>query len=197
MIKHFRFKALMASAILACAVGQAGAAEVGGIKFDDTTKVAGKELKLNGLGLRTRFGFKVYAAGMYLTEKKTKTADIVGLEGPRRVTLVMMREISSEDFGEAFMAGLNANSDKAEKTKILPQIGQFGAMFQLFPSLKKGDILHLDWIPGSGTQCELNGKKVGEVAPDVAFYNAVVKIWIGDKPVDSSLKPALLGAEYK
>jgi hypothetical protein len=193
MIKHFSFKALLATAILACSFSQAGAAEIGGIKFDDTNKVAGKELKLNGVGLRTRFGFKVYAAGLYLTDKKTKTADILPLEGPRRVTLVMMRDISSEDFGEAFMAGLNANSDKAEKTKILPQIGQFGAMFQLFPSLKKGDILHLDWLPGSGTQCELNGKKVGEVAPDIAFYNAVLKIWIGEKPVDSSLKPGLLG----
>ncbi len=197
MIKHFSFKALIASAILACSFSQAGAAEIGGIKFDDTNKVAGKELKLNGVGLRTRFGFKVYAAGLYLPEKKSKAADIVGLDGPRRVTLVMMREISSEDFGEAFMAGLNANSDKAEKTKILPQIGQFGAMFQLFPSLKKGDILHLDWLPGSGTQCELNGKKVGEVAPDIAFYNAVLKIWIGEKPVDSSLKPGLLGGEAK
>lgn len=193
MIKQFSFKALLASAILACSFGHAGAAEIAGIKFDDTTKVAGKELKLNGVGLRTRFGFKVYAAGLYLTDKKSKTADIVGLEGPRRVTLVMMREISSEDFGEAFMAGLNANSNKDEKTKILPQIGQFGAMFQQFPGLKKGDILHLDWLPGTGTVCELNGKKVGETVPDVAFYNAVLKIWLGDKPVDSSLKPAMLG----
>jgi hypothetical protein len=194
MIKSFRFKALLASALLACSFAQA--AEVGGIKFDDTVKVAGKDLKLNGLGLRTRFGFKVYAAGMYLTEKKTTTADVMKVDGPRRVTLVMMREISSEDFGQAFMTGLNANTDKSEKTKILPQIGQFGEMFALFPSLKKGDILHLDWIPGSGTQCELNGKKVGDVAPDVAFYNAVVRIWIGDKAVDSSLKPALLGEKY-
>jgi hypothetical protein len=51
----------------------------------------------------------------------------------------------------------------------------------------------LDWIPGTGTQAELNGKKVGEAVPDLAFYNAVLRIWIGDKPADSSLKPAMLG----
>jgi hypothetical protein len=28
---------------------------------------------------------------------------------------------------------------------------------------------------------------------DVNFYNAVLRIWLGDKPVDRSLKPALLG----
>jgi hypothetical protein len=193
MITSFRVKALLASAIIAFGLGQAGAAEVAGIKFDDSTKVAGKELKLNGLGLRTKFVVKVYAAALYLPKKESKTDEIMKLEGPRRVTLVMMRDISSEDFGQAFMTGLNANTDKSEKTKILPQIGQFGEMFALLPGLKKGDILHLDWVPGTGTQCELNGKKIGDVTPDVAFYNAILRIWIGDHAVDSSLKPALLG----
>jgi hypothetical protein len=54
-------------------------------------------------------------------------------------------------------------------------------------------VLHIDWIPGTGTVCELNGKKLGETVPDVAFYNAILRIWLGDKPVDRSLKTALLG----
>ena len=66
-------------------------------------------------------------------------------------------------------------------------------MFAQTPALKKGDQLSLDWTPNEGTQCYLNGKKLGELMPDQAFYNAVLRIWLGDKPVDSSLKPALLG----
>lgn len=188
------FKSLLAGAFLACAFSQgAVAAEAGGIKFDDTTKVAGKELKLNGVGLRTKFVIKVYAAGLYLPEKKNTTAEVLKLEGPRRVTLVMLREISSDSFSKAFMDGLNDNVDNSEKTKLIPQISKFGEMFAMLEGLKKGDTMHLDWIPGSGTQCELNGKKIGEVVPDLAFYNAVLRIWLGDKPVDRSLKPALLG----
>jgi hypothetical protein len=53
--------------------------------------------------------------------------------------------------------------------------------------------LHLDWIPGTGTQTELNGKKLGGPIPDINFYNAILRIWLGDRPVDRSLKPALLG----
>src|SRR5471030_2447282 len=115
-------------------------------------------------------------------------------QGPRRVNLVMMRELTSEEFGNAFMAGLNANSDQAERTKVLPQTMKFGEMFAQISALKKGDVLTMDWLPGEGTQCMLNGKKIGDMVPDVAFYNAILRIWIGDKPVDSSLKPALLGA---
>jgi hypothetical protein len=190
--KQFSLATVVAGAVLASSL--APAAEVAGVKFDDTAKVAGKELKLNGLGMRTKFIVKVYAAGLYLQDKKTTTPEVLKADGPRRVTLVMMREISSDDFGKAFMDGLNANVDKAEKAAIVGQISKFGEMFATLDGLKKGDVLHVDWIPGSGTQCELNGKKIGEIVPDVAFYNAVLRIWIGDKPVDSSLKPALLGA---
>ncbi len=187
--------ALVAGTAMACTLSSAAlAAEVGGIKFDDTAKVGGKDLKLNGLGLRTKFIVKVYAAGLYLPEKKSTLPEVLKAEGPRRVTLVMMRDISSEDFGQAFMTGLNSNIDQAEKAKIVSQITKYGEMFASLSGLKKGDVLHIDWIPGTGTVCELNGKKLGETVPDLAFYNAILRIWIGDKPADSGLKPALLGA---
>jgi hypothetical protein len=192
--KHI-LKTLVATAFLASALCQpALAVEVSGVKLSDTAKVADKELKLNGAGTRVKAIFKVYAAALYLPEKKSSVADILAMQGPRRVTLVMLRDISTDDFAKAFMTGLDNNLDSAEKTKIAKQIKQFDQMFAALAGLKKGDVLHLDWIPGNGTQCELNGKKIGEVAPDLAFYNAVLRIWLGEKPVDRSLKPALLGA---
>lgn len=193
-INKIGFRGFLAALLLGCAFSQsAAAANISGVKFDDTARVAGKELKLNGLGMRTKFIIKVYAAGLYLPEKKNNVPDILKLDGPRRVTLVMMRDITSDDFGQAFMSGLNNNVDKAEKAKIVSQISKFGEMFGAIDSLKKGDVLHVDWIPGSGTQCELNGKRVGELVPDLTFYNAVLRIWLGERPVDTSLKPALLG----
>jgi hypothetical protein len=188
-------KTLVSGAVLAltfCCQAQA-AIDVNGIRFEDTNKVGGKELKLNGAGMRTKVIIKVYAAGLYLPEKKTNVADILKGEGPRRVTLVMARDIASEDLGKAFMDGINDNLDKAEKAKIVGQIAKFGEMFAAVDDIKKGDVLHMDWIPGTGTVCELNGKRIGEPVSDVNFYNAVLRIWLGDKPVDRSLKPALLG----
>jgi hypothetical protein len=186
-------KTLFAIAALAAACGAQAAIDVNGIKFEDTNKVGGKELKLNGAGMRTKIVIKVYAAGLYLPEKKTNVADIMKLDGPRRVTLVMARDIPAEDLGKAFMDGINENLDKAEKAKIVGQLGKFGEMFAAVDDIKKGDVLHMDWIPGTGTVCELNGKRIGEAASDLNFYNAVLRIWLGEKPVDRSLKPALLG----
>lgn len=189
------FTTIIAGALLAAAASLPARAsvDVNGYKFEDTAKVAGKDLKLNGAGMRTKLIIKVYAAGLYLPEKKTAVADVLKQEGPRRVTLQMARDISSEDFGKAFMDGINENIDKAEKQRIVAQIGKMGELFASVDGLKKGDVLHIDWIPGTGTQCELNGKKLGEAIPDLNFYNAILRIWLGDKPVDRSLKPALLG----
>jgi hypothetical protein len=195
IFKPSKLQGLVAGAAFALAISLPAAAsvDVSGYKFEDTTQVAGKELKLNGAGMRTKFVIKVYAAGLYVPEKKNNTADILKEEGPRRVTIQMARDVSSEDFGKAFMEGLNDNVDKTEKQRIVSQIGKMGEMFASVDGLKKGDVLHLDWIPGTGTQTELNGKKLGGPIPDINFYNAILRIWLGDRPVDRSLKPALLG----
>jgi hypothetical protein len=192
-MNKFSFKSLLAGALLAFTCAQASAVvEVAGVKFDDTTKVAGKELMLNGAGIRFKFIVKVYAAGLYLQEKETTVEGVMKSEGPRRMRLVMLRDITSDDFGNAFMSGLNNNVDKNDKTKITTQISKFGEIFAQFDALKKGDVLDLDWTPGAGTQCLLNGKKVGDLIPDMTFYNSVLRIWLGEKPADASLKPKLL-----
>jgi hypothetical protein len=188
-----------AAVLLASAFTQPAlaAVDVAGVKFTETANVGGQELKLNGAGVRTKVVFKVYALGFYLQEQKSSVPDVLNATGPRRIQIVSLRDLTSDDFGQAFMAGLNANTTADERTKFLPQTKVFGEMFGAIPGLKKGDVLIVDWLPGVGTQCMLNGKKIGEVVPELGFYNAIMKIWIGDKPVDSSLKPKLLGSGQK
>ncbi|HZW23666.1 chalcone isomerase family protein [Noviherbaspirillum sp.] len=195
MKSYKSFKSLVAVASLAMGLGlDAQAAEVGGIKMDDATKVAGQELKLNGAGVRSWAVFKVYAAGLYLTEKKKTVPEIMALNGPRRVRLVLLRDVNNEELGQAFMDGLNANSDKVEKAKFVNQTMKMGEIFASISKLGKGDTITIDWIPAQGMHVLVNDKRVGEVLPDIAFYNAFLRIWLGEKPADNSLKQAWLGS---
>ncbi|WUR13338.1 chalcone isomerase family protein [[Empedobacter] haloabium] len=190
-----RRKFLTAAAVLlATALSHSAfAADVAGIRFDDTATVGGQVLKLNGAGVRTKIVFKVYALGLYLPEKKTAVADVLATQGARRIQIVSMRDLTSDEFGDAFMKGLNSNTDQAERTRFLPQTKTFGEMFASLSGLKKGDVLLVDWVPGTGTVCTLNGRKIGETVQDVAFYNAILRIWLGENPADNSLKGKLLG----
>jgi hypothetical protein len=187
---------LGAFALAPLSMQAAQAAEVAGVKLDDTARVANQELKLNGAGVRYKVIFKVYAAGLYLADKKTSTPDVLAAPGAKRVTLVMMRDLTNEELGQAFMAGLKKNSSLQERGKFVTQMMQFGEMFASIPELKKGDVITTDWIPGAGTVSSHNGKKISGPLPDVAFYNALLKIWLGDSPADAQLKQNLLGEKF-
>ena len=171
----------------------ASAVEVAGFKFDDSVKVNGQDLKLNGAGIRYKFVVKVYAAGLYIADKKSTTADVIAAPGAKRITLIMLREVGSDTMGQAFIDGIKKNSDLNERAKIVNQMLTFGNLFGSIPELNKGDVVTTDWIPGSGTVVSVNGKKLTDPIPDVAFYNALLKIWLGNSPADSKLKSAMLG----
>jgi hypothetical protein len=195
-VRKHSFKAMLTGLFLAVFAGQVSAAiDVSGVRYDDSMSVGGKELVLNGAGVRNKFTVKVYAAGLYLQDAKNSVDGVMKAEGPRRVRLVMLRDISSDDLGSAFMIALASNVTAEDKQKIASQISKYGEMFGLVDTLKKGDTIDTDWIPGVGNQCYLNGKKIGPVIPDILFYNSLLRIWIGDKPVDGALKVKLLEAK--
>ena len=194
MLSISRLGRALATVCLCATLAQpALAVDVGGVKLDDTVQLANQALKLNGAGVRYKLIFKVYTIALYLPEKKSQLAEILALPGPRRLEIVMLRDISSDDLGKSFMEGLNRTSDQADRTRLLSQTMQLGAMFEMVPGLKKGDMLTVDWLPEEGTLCRLNGKQLGEKVPDLAFYNALLKIWIGAHPADLQLRAHLLG----
>lgn len=188
-------RALVAACIVSATVLSlpVHAVEVAGVKVDETSHVANQELKLNGAGIRYKAIFKVYVAALYLSNKKATEAEVLAAPGAKRIELTLLREVSSEDLGQAFMAGMRKNSPIAERAKLINEMLIFGQVFATIPTFKKGDVLTVDWIPGTGTLIMSNGKKLGDVLPAAAFYNALLKIWLGHSPADEKLKRAMLG----
>lgn len=186
-------KSVLALVSALCFAHPAFALDIAGVKIEETAKVAGVDLKLNGAGIRHKSFVKVYVAALYLPDSKTSVAEVLNVNGPRRLTMSMLREVSSEAFGQSFMEGLNKNSSKVERSKIIFQMQKFGEMFAAIPELKKGDVIAVEWQPGVGSICTLNGKRTAEPFPDIAFFNALMRIWLGEQPADANLKRALLG----
>jgi hypothetical protein len=171
------------------------AAEIEGIKLADTQSFGGQNLVLNGYGLRTKFGFRVYAAGLYLPKKADTTAEVLAQKGPKRVAVTLMREINSKELGDLLLDGLRKNATRDEMAKIGLSLVRLGEVFGAIPALKKGDTFGVDYLPGKGTTIIVNGKPATEALPEEELINAMLKIWLGDKPADSALKTQLLGAK--
>lgn len=112
------FKAIGGMLAVSCALSFAHAAtavELAGVKLDDSVRLVDQNLRLNGAGIRYKVVFKVYVIGLYLTDKKTTVANVMAASGARRVTLVMLRDVGSEEFGKAFAVGIEQNTDAAER----------------------------------------------------------------------------------
>ena len=58
---------------------------------------------------------------------------------------------------------------------------------------KSGTTVVIDWLPESGTRLTVNGQVKGKDIAGEDFYKALLKIWLGNKPVQDDLKQALLG----
>ncbi|HEY7945309.1 MAG TPA: chalcone isomerase family protein [Casimicrobiaceae bacterium] len=179
-------------AVLLAALATAGAvaADIGGVPVDDKAAVGGRELLLNGGGVRKRVVFKVYVASLYLPQKAADLASVLA-KSPRRIRLDMLRTLSADTFIDALNEGLEANNTAAEMAAIKPGVEQLAAIMKAFGQVKDKDVVALDFYDGT-THVGLNGAIKGSV-PGEPFNQALTRIWLGDKPVQSDLKKALLG----
>ncbi len=190
------FRAGVVAALTSVALcATAFALDVGGVRVEEKIKVANQDLVLNGSGIRYAAAglIRVYVASLYLPQKRTTSAEIGALKGPRRMHLNLLREVNSNDFSKGLLGGMRANLPPVEQQKHFDALLKLGAIFGQIPSLKKGETITVDSIPGTGTVILVNGKKVGEAFPDETFFQALLQIWLGPKPIEDSLKPVLLG----
>jgi len=176
--------------VLAAVTGVAAAAEVAGVKLDDKVSVAGKELVLNGAGVRTRAVFKVYVGSLYVPAKAGTAAAVLAAV-PRRVQLNLLRNLSADQLVDALVDGLKDNTSDAEFASLKAQVDQMVTIMKSFGDVKEGQVVTIDFADGT-SRLALNGQPKGDVAGE-AFNQALMRVWIGDKPVQADLRKAMLG----
>jgi hypothetical protein len=170
----------------------AQAFEIERVKLSNTAQVGAQTLVLNGAGVRTRFFIKAYVAALYLPQKQGSAAAAIGDERERRVALHLLRELSSERLLGAFDDAIKENHSEAELAALSEPLTQMRRIFGAIKQVGDEDVITLDYQPASGTQISLNGKVLGTIT-GAAFNRALLKIWLGNHPVQDDLKKSLLG----
>lgn len=163
--------------------------EVSGVELPRHVTVAGTELALNGAGVRTRFFFRVYVGALYTAEPVTSGEAAIAMDAPRRIHLVMVRDVDRETMVEALQDGLERTMSAAEQERHAGHIRAFRALFP--GDFNEGDRGDIDAIPGEGVVVQMNGRELGRVDSD-AFAGFVLAIWLGDEPADNDVKAGML-----
>ncbi len=153
-------------------------------------------LVLNGSGLRSFLFFDIYAIGLYLPYRLTDVEAILGKDLPHRVQITLLRDMSTERGVDKLMGGLEDNNTPEELAAIETPLKQFFGVIRSLGQVAKGSVLYLDYLPGVGTRVSFNHRVVGTV-PGSDFNRSLLKIWLGERPIQNNLKKALLGGANK
>ena len=182
---------LVLIAALACHL--AAAVEVAGVRFDDRTRVGSSDLVVNGAGVRKKAIFKVYAMALYLPAKTGDAAAALGARGAKRISIVLLRDLSAKQFVDALQEGMANNHSETEMAALKDRLQQFSEIMLATGEAKSGSSVLIDWLPESGTRLTVNGQAKGKDIAGEDFYRALLAIWLGNKPVQDDLKQELLG----
>ena len=163
------------------------AAEVAGVKVPDAVTVQGKELKLNGAGIRKKFIIKVYVGALYLEAPSADPAAIVTADQLKSVHMHFLRDVPKDKIMEAFREGFEKNSPE-QAAALAPRLTKLS---QALGDLKEGAVMSVTYAPGAGTTVVEGAHSATIEGKD--FADALFRNWLGAHPADDDLKTKMLG----
>ncbi len=144
--------------------------------------------QLNGAGVRSKFFIDLYVGSLYLPQPQHQLEQV--LAQPEAVIRLNITSglITADKMHDAVSEGFELATNQ-DTSAIDEQISAFMALFK--DEIKQGDQFTFVTKKDHGVISYKNGQRQGEVSGE-AFRQALVKIWLGDKPAQTSLKQAML-----
>lgn len=159
---------------------------------ETSARMEGVDLVLNGAGLREILFFDVYVAALYLPHKLGDPHVVLRGDLPRRLRISLLRDMDADRDLQRLLGGMKDNNTPEALAAIHAQVEHFLRLIRAMGKVDKGSVILLDYLPDTGTRVWLNRRLLGTV-PGEDFNRCVMKIWLGDRPIQKSLKRALLG----
>lgn len=177
---------------------QAAGYELEGVELAETVMAHGQKLVLNGAGVRKRGYYKADVTALYLPEKRTTAEPIYRLNGVRRIQLNILREFTSSTISRIFIADFKQAATPDEFKRLISVVGQIGAVYANVKRVVKGDVVNLDWVPGTGWMAfhnnrplQIEGEPISAINNELA-YQIYLRMYIGEAAPEE-LRNALLG----
>ena len=182
--------------VVLCALFAPAGAQIEGVKLPEKIALSkgGPDLVLNGAGVRHKFmTVQVYVGALYLGAKNKDADAVLKDAGPKRVAMhVLIAELTAKELIASLNDAIAANHIPAEMALIEMRLRDLNRMMSKIGVLKRGGVVYIDFIPGSGTRITVNEQDM-LLIPGDDFFRALLRIWVGKKPVDGRLRDAMLG----
>lgn len=154
------------------------------LEHQKSINVNGKNLVLNGSGIRqaTWFKINVYRGFLYLEKKTSSLKELLKTKQIRRIEMTFLRDVDQE----SLIKGWNeAFSNRPEKKDIQQQIDIFNKAMK---DIKEGQSIKIDFLKDS-IVLDFNGQKT--TISSVDFMEQLFSLWFVN-PIDTDLKDELI-----
>lgn len=160
------------------------------VQVPDELQMDESLLVLNGSGLRSRMFIDLYVGSLYLPHEAHDAASIISSDEPMAIRLSIVSSlITGEKLRDATLDGFGRAV--ADTSALDERISRFLRAFS--EPVEVGDQFELSWHPNSGLLVVTRNDVVVESIEGLDFKKALFAIWLGDDPVQDSLKDAMLG----
>ncbi|RPH64179.1 MAG: hypothetical protein EHM83_08700 [Burkholderiales bacterium] len=185
--------AVMPAAIaILVAAAPAHAAEIEGVSVDDAVELDGARLELNGAGMRTVYIVKAYVAALYVPRRSSHADVLLAQTGPRRLSLTMLADLSAEWVTARLVMAMRDNHPESELAILGPRIERLIDTLLTLGQTRKGERIDIDFVSGA-TRVSVDGHPLGPAIPGDELFTAILRIFVGERPIDAELKQAMLG----
>ena len=153
------------------------------------------ELILNGAAVRNYYYMiDTYVGLIYLQRPSSLANEVIVDEGHKRMVYhILMKRVSGRRIAKALYEALQLNVSHEEAIALEDRLNQLVKMFDT--KMVRGDSGIVDYIPGVGTRVTIKNEVKG-VIPGKDFYDALLKIWIGEQPVSNAFKEDILSNDH-
>lgn len=191
-----RARAAPAAALLLLVAALSGtpvrAAQVDGVEVADAVRVDGTPLQLNGAGTRTVYIVKTYVAALYVPWRTASPEALLAQRGARRLSLTMLADLSSDWIAERFVRAVQANHRAPEFERLRPRVERLIDTLLTLGQTHKGERIDID-VVGGATRVSVDGHALGPAIPGEDVFGAILRIFVGARPLDEDLRRAMLG----
>lgn len=166
--------------------------EVEGFRFDEVIRLGGVDLVLNGIGVRRRFYLPIYVAALYVPQRSSDPEVLLSQSGPRRMALRFVREVEADLFLTSLDAGMRKHYAPAQLAAWKEQWEILSIVISRMVVARRADHISWDYKPEDGSRLVKNSVPRVPSIPGEDFYNAVLRVWLGQQPADADLKRGIL-----
>ena len=182
---------ILLATLLFLSISPAMAVEIEGVVVTPQTQVAGKQLELNGAGLRVftllLVPIKIYVAAFYSATPLRSPDAVMDSAGPMVFDFTFLRDVGQSDVTKAW----TSQFDQSVSYTYPGYAKDRDSFISMFGALKSGGVEQVQFV-GTNTIVIDQGVTKG-IIPGRDFQKSFLSLWFGSNPVSADLQSALLG----